>query len=306
MWRSLPASSNGNSGSRVRSRPGGSAATATICGSGGCSNGLPSTAARPRALVSAPACSLRRARCRTAKGGRSASASDSSRRAAQLVHQRPAHARAHQHLGAAGRAVAVRVLARLIDVERVMGVLDERHRQPARDQPRDRAPRSASSCRCRTSRRSRKRAWTTRVRRRAGARRATAPPSRDAAASAARPACTIAPSQTMTPARARGRPSSAGAMPASASARTYGSVAAASANVAVRATSAGMFGHRVVDDALVARRSATTACVIRDVSAMPPWSMPTSTSAEPVPHRAHGGARDRASATACPAPARRR
>jgi len=34
-------------------------------------------------------------------------------------------------------AVAVRVLARLVDVERVVGVLDERDLQPARDEKRD-------------------------------------------------------------------------------------------------------------------------------------------------------------------------
>ncbi len=57
--------------------------------------------------------------------------------AAQLVDQRPAAGGADQHLGRAGHAVAVRILARLVDIEGVMGVLDRRHREPARDQAGD-------------------------------------------------------------------------------------------------------------------------------------------------------------------------
>src|ERR1051326_881974 len=57
--------------------------------------------------------------------------------AAQLVHQHPAPRRGDQDLGRARMAVAVGVLARLIDVERVMSVLDERYAQPAADEARD-------------------------------------------------------------------------------------------------------------------------------------------------------------------------
>ena len=57
--------------------------------------------------------------------------------AAQLVHQRPAAGGADQDLGRAGQAVAVRILAGLVDVEGVMGVLEGRDREPARHQAGD-------------------------------------------------------------------------------------------------------------------------------------------------------------------------
>ena len=46
-------------------------------------------------------------------------------RASQLVHERPAPARAHQHLAAASFAVPVGILAGLVHVEPMAGVLDE-------------------------------------------------------------------------------------------------------------------------------------------------------------------------------------
>src|SRR3954451_20872585 len=57
--------------------------------------------------------------------------------AAQLVHQHRAPRRSDEDLRAAGVAMAIRVLARLVDVERVVGVLDERHAQPSADEARD-------------------------------------------------------------------------------------------------------------------------------------------------------------------------
>src|SRR6185295_13276449 len=57
--------------------------------------------------------------------------------AAQLVHQHPAPRRSDEDLGGAGVAMAIGILARLVDVERVVGVLDERHAQPAADEARD-------------------------------------------------------------------------------------------------------------------------------------------------------------------------
>ena len=47
-------------------------------------------------------------------------------RVSELVHDDPAARRRHDHLGRARLAVLVRILARLIDVERVVGVLDRR------------------------------------------------------------------------------------------------------------------------------------------------------------------------------------
>jgi len=57
--------------------------------------------------------------------------------AAQLVHQRPAEARGDEHLAAPCVAVTERVLAPLVDLETVMGVLDQRYPQPARDEARN-------------------------------------------------------------------------------------------------------------------------------------------------------------------------
>ena len=53
------------------------------------------------------------------------------RLAAQFMHQRPARRRADQHFGRAGHAVAMGILARLVEVEAVMRVL-ERSRPQAR------------------------------------------------------------------------------------------------------------------------------------------------------------------------------
>ncbi len=52
---------------------------------------------------------------------------------AQLVHQDPAPVRCDQHFGGAGFAVPVRILARLVDVEGMVGVLDQRNLQPLRN-----------------------------------------------------------------------------------------------------------------------------------------------------------------------------
>src|SRR6267378_5849082 len=57
--------------------------------------------------------------------------------AAQLVHQHPAARGRDEHFRGAGVAVAVGVLARLVDVERVVRVLDERHAQPGAGEARD-------------------------------------------------------------------------------------------------------------------------------------------------------------------------
>src|SRR6185436_10934590 len=56
---------------------------------------------------------------------------------AQLVHQHPAPRRSDQHLRGAGVAMAIRVLAWLVYVERVMSVLDERYAQPSADEARN-------------------------------------------------------------------------------------------------------------------------------------------------------------------------
>src|SRR5438477_541350 len=55
----------------------------------------------------------------------------------QLVHERPALRGAHEHFGAARMAMAIRVLAGLVDVELVMRVLDERHAKPFANRQRD-------------------------------------------------------------------------------------------------------------------------------------------------------------------------
>src|SRR5262245_20776815 len=57
--------------------------------------------------------------------------------AASLVHQRPAPRRSHQHLRAARMAMAIGVLARLVDLKAVVGVLDQRHPELAFDEERD-------------------------------------------------------------------------------------------------------------------------------------------------------------------------
>src|SRR4029453_11308407 len=53
---------------------------------------------------------------------------------AELVLQCPAHGGRHQHLLATGFAMPERILARLIEIELVMRVLDQRDRQAARDE----------------------------------------------------------------------------------------------------------------------------------------------------------------------------
>ena len=57
--------------------------------------------------------------------------------AAKLVHQHPAARGRDEHLRGAGVAVAIGVLARLVDVERMVRVLDERHAQPGAGEARD-------------------------------------------------------------------------------------------------------------------------------------------------------------------------
>jgi hypothetical protein len=52
------------------------------------------------------------------------------RGAAKLVHQRPARAAQEQHLVTAGLAQALRILARAIDLDVLVAVLDERHDEP--------------------------------------------------------------------------------------------------------------------------------------------------------------------------------
>src|SRR3954470_10241640 len=58
-------------------------------------------------------------------------------RAAELVHQHPAPRRSDEDLRGAGVAMAIRILAWLVDVEGVVGVLDERHAQASADEARD-------------------------------------------------------------------------------------------------------------------------------------------------------------------------
>ncbi|MPN27631.1 hypothetical protein SDC9_175065 [bioreactor metagenome] len=53
------------------------------------------------------------------------------------MHQRPAQPGADQHLAATRVTVTPRVLALVVDIEGVMGVLDQRHRQSARCQQAD-------------------------------------------------------------------------------------------------------------------------------------------------------------------------
>src|SRR5882672_2900126 len=59
------------------------------------------------------------------------------RLAAQLVHDDPAFLGHHHHLAAARPAVAVGILARLVDVEAVMRVLDHRYPEAPFDEARD-------------------------------------------------------------------------------------------------------------------------------------------------------------------------
>src|SRR3974390_1722824 len=61
--------------------------------------------------------------------------------AAQLMHQRPALLGRDQDLSRAGLAVAIAVLARLIDIESVMRVLDGRDGDAVPDQRRQQARR---------------------------------------------------------------------------------------------------------------------------------------------------------------------
>lgn len=56
---------------------------------------------------------------------------------AHLVNLHPAPSRGHDHFARAGLAMFVGVLARVIDIECVMGVLERRHFQTATDKQRD-------------------------------------------------------------------------------------------------------------------------------------------------------------------------
>ena len=58
-------------------------------------------------------------------------------RAPQFVHESPAAARRYEHFGATRVPVPVRILARLVDVERVMRVLQQRDRQSLRGEKRN-------------------------------------------------------------------------------------------------------------------------------------------------------------------------
>ena len=134
-------SSSGSTGNRAIDAAGSawpwSVAMPTMCGSCGCSGGLPNSARYISSFGSGyalyPSTSARsqtaqpRQRVRQAEFGR----------AAQLVHQRPPRPRRDEHLAASGPPVAVAVLAGLVDVEAVMRVLDQRNLDPARDQPGD-------------------------------------------------------------------------------------------------------------------------------------------------------------------------
>src|SRR5262249_44896727 len=57
------------------------------------------------------------------------------RGAAKLVLHRPTHGRGDQDFLAAGLTVPKRVLARLVEIEFVVRVLDQRHRQPSPGKP---------------------------------------------------------------------------------------------------------------------------------------------------------------------------
>src|SRR5258706_1691209 len=59
------------------------------------------------------------------------------RLAAQLVHDDPAFLGHHDHVAAARLAVTVRILARLVDIEAVMRVLDHRYLETALDEERN-------------------------------------------------------------------------------------------------------------------------------------------------------------------------
>ena len=131
MNAAMPASSfRSSSGSFVSTLA--SLATATMCGSFGCSSAF--------AGRGAPDLELRDRRELEALDDQQVARREALHllverrlvRAAQLVHQHPAPRRGHQDLGGAGVAVAIGILARLVDVEGVVRVLDERHAQPAR------------------------------------------------------------------------------------------------------------------------------------------------------------------------------
>ena len=59
------------------------------------------------------------------------------RGASQLVHQAPARGGADQDFGRAGMAVAMGIFSRLVNVEVVVGVFDDRYLDAASDQQRD-------------------------------------------------------------------------------------------------------------------------------------------------------------------------
>src|SRR5437016_3533150 len=72
--------------------------------------------------------------------------------APQLVHQGKAPAGGDQHLGCPRHSMRVRILAGLINVELMMRVLERRHREPARDQARDRLSKERSLARAAVAR----------------------------------------------------------------------------------------------------------------------------------------------------------
>ena len=125
-------SSRSTTGTRAAGS-GASEAMATIAGSSGCRSGLPTRGAidfelgMRLALVAFDQHEIDRAELLEQCGERGLGF------AAQLMHERPTLGRADQHLGRAGHAMGVRILARLVDVEAVMGVLERRYLEPARD-----------------------------------------------------------------------------------------------------------------------------------------------------------------------------
>ena len=76
-------------------------------------------------------------------------------RATQLMHQRIAVRGRDQHLGRAGRAVGVGILAGLVEIKRMVRVLERRDREPARHDAREHLGEQRSSCPRRSSRRDR-------------------------------------------------------------------------------------------------------------------------------------------------------
>ena len=110
---------------------------------------------RFQAWDAARACSPRSAPDRPATAARSRSRQARLRLVAQFMHQRPAARRTDQHLGRAGDAVLIGILAGLVDVEAVMGVLEGRHAQATRASGAGSPSSAMSFCRSRSSLRGR-------------------------------------------------------------------------------------------------------------------------------------------------------